>query len=278
MALRLAALVALLALAAWASPSLGAPPGPPQERAFTLEVTAASCPHKTQGEWLCLAYNGQIPGPSLDVNLGDTVQVTLVNRIADTVGATNASAATKARLAGAAVSWHVHGTAVPAEMDGIDSHAGTNLVRSVAEPGGSFTYRTRAAFAGAWHYHDHVLGFDGAEGAARGLYGGLLVRNGAELRPDHTLDLHLLDAGANGGRGLHATLAADADPSFELLVVGLGNIVWNVELRDPAGALVADTRIGPGMSERILVADAQVGAYTWRAVGLGIKTGEVVVS
>lgn len=271
---RLLAALVLVGLAAAAYPTLGAPPGVPQERAFTLEVTAVPCPQQDDG--VCLAYNGQVPGPTLDINVGDTLVITLVNRIPETIGAITDDAALVTRLSAAPVSWHVHGTAVPNEMDGIDAHAGTNLVRSVAEPSQTFTYRTRAAFAGAWHYHDHVLGFDGAEGVDRGLYGGLLVRNGAELRPDATLDLHLLDEGANGGRGADATVAAGS--SFEILVVGLENILWTVELRAPDGSLVGTTQTGPGLSSRFLVEDAQPGEYAWRAVGLGIKTGKVVVS
>lgn len=271
---RLLAALVLVGLAAAAYPTLGAPPGVPQERAFTLEVTAVPC--ADQGDGVCLAYNGQIPGPTLDVNLGDTLVITLVNRIPETIGALTDDAALVARLSAAPVSWHVHGTAVPNDMDGIDAHEGTNLVRSVAEPSRSFTYRTRAAFAGAWHYHDHVMGFDGAEGVERGLYGGLLVRSGAELRPDHVLDLHLLDEGANGGHDANWTV--EAGSSFELLVVGLENIFWTVELRDPSGALLGTTQTGPGLSARFLVEDAQPGAYVWRAVGLGIKTGKVVVS
>jgi FtsP/CotA-like multicopper oxidase with cupredoxin domain len=272
---RLLLALALLGLAAAAYSGMGATPGPTQLREFTLEVTAAACPYKAQGEWLCLAYNGQIPGPMLDVDLGDTISITLVNKIAETIWQTNASDLTKARLANASVSWHVHGTAVPNEMDGIDAHPGTSLLRSVAEPGGSFVYVTRAAFAGAWHYHDHVLGFDGAEGVARGLYGGLVVRNGAQLRPETSLDLHLLDSGANGGRGLDASVAQGT--SFEILLVGLENFVRTVELRHPGGAIEKKT-VGPGMSDRFVVAEAQAGDYVWRAVGFDIKTGRVSVA
>ena len=268
--------IALLGLAAAAYPGVGAPPAPPQERHVTLEVTATSCPYAHAGEYLCLAYGGQVPGPTLDANLGDTLVVTLVNRIADTVWSTNASLATKARLANASVSWHVHGTALANDMDGVDAQPGTDLVASVAGPGASFTYRARAAFAGAWHYHDHVLGFDGSEGVARGLYGGLVVRNGAEVRPDVTLDLHMLDTGANGGRGLVSTAAAGSD--IEILVVGLENVIWQVELRDGAGAALWTYEVGPGMSARYLIEDAQPGAYTWRATGAGARSGQVIVS
>lgn len=265
---RLGVTLALAALVVGAYAALAAPPAPPQERAFTLEAVAFACPY---GDGVCLAYDAATPGPTLDVNLGDVLVVTLVNRIAETL-----PPGAPAHLADASVSWHVHGTALAASMDGVAAHEGTRLVASVAPPGGSFTYRVRAAFAGAWHYHDHVLGMDGDEGVKRGLYGSLVVRPRAEPRPDVTLDLHLVDAGANGGRGLDANVAADQH--VELLVVGLDNVVWNVTLRDPSGALLGARDVGPGMSERFVVGAAAPGVYKWRAVGLGVKTGEVRVS
>lgn len=271
---RLAPLALVALLLAATSSTLGAPPGPAQERVVSLDVTAVQCPH---GDGVCLAYGGTVPGPMLDVNLGDRVVLTLVNRIPETVWALDAPAALKARLANASVSFHVHGTALPASSDGIAPHEGTQLVASFAPPGGSHTYRFRAAFVGTWHYHDHVLGLDGSEGAARGLYGGLVVRSGAEPRADHVLDLHLLDEGPNGGRGLDATVAANE--SFELVVVGLQNLFWKAELRDPSGALVGKRDLGPGMSERIRVDAAQPGTYTWSATwGFEPYSGTVVVS
>jgi len=259
----------VLGLGAAAYTTLGAPPGPPQVRAFTLDVVAFACDE--EGDGVCLGYEGAAPGPMLDVNLGDTIEITLVNRIAETL-----PPGAPAHLATADVSWHVHGTAVPVEMDGVAAHPGTQLVESVAHPGGSFTYRTRAAFVGSWHYHDHVIGLDGDEGARRGLYGGLIVRNGAEARPDVTLDLHLLDAGANGGHGMSASVPAGSH--LEILVVGLENLFRHVELRDPDGALVDELDTAPGLSDRLVVPDAQPGTYTWSATGPGLKTGTVVVS
>lgn len=266
------ALVALLLVGT--SSTLGAPPGPVQERFVSLDVTAVPCGF---GDGVCLAYGGTVPGPTLDVDQGDRVVLTLVNRIPETVWALPGPAETKARLANASVSFHVHGTALPVSSDGVAAHEGTQLVASSAPPGGSYTYRFRAAFAGTWHYHDHVLGLDGAEGAARGLYGGLVVRAQGEPRADRVLDLHLLDEGPNGGRGLSTGVAANE--SFEIVVVGLQNFVWTVELRDPAGALVGRHAVGPGMSERFRVDAAQPGIYTWRASwGFDASTGTVVAS
>lgn len=265
---RLLVAALIIGLAAAAYPSLGSAPAGPQTRAFTFEVTAFSCPYD---DGVCLAYNAVVPGPLLDVNVGDTIEITLVNRIAQTL-----PPGAPAHLATVSVSWHVHGTAVPAEMDGVAAHEGTQLVESVAPPGGSFTYRTRAAFVGTWHYHDHVIGLDGDEGARRGLYGSLVVRNGAEPRPDAVYDLHMLDDGANGGRGMNAALPAGS--SFEIVVVGLENVPWRVTLTEPDGDPIGTIEASPGLSGRFDVDDALPGEYTWRATGLGTKTGKVIVS
>lgn len=272
---RVGALAILLGLAAAAYPSFAAPPGPPQERSYTLTVTAVSCPgFGVERDGVCLAYNGQIPGPTIDINLGDSLVITLVNDIPSTISAATSDPDIIAHLSGAAVSWHVHGTALAANMDGVAAHAGTQMIESVADAGASYTYRVRAAFAGSWHYHDHVLGLDGSEGVARGLYGGFVVRQGAQPRSD-VLDLHMLDAGANGGRGFSKTVS-DAD-DIEVLVVGLENTFWPLQLRSPSNTVLANLTIGPGMSDRLRLDadDTTVGTYRIRAGALTVATIEV---
>lgn len=234
-------LVSLLAIAVLASVSVastGAPPGPAKTREVTLTVTMLE-----DGK---LAYNGVVPGPTLDVNVGDTLIVRLVNTLDD------------------AVSFHIHGTQLLATMDGVGDHEGTQLAPSYAPPHGEYTYKMRAAFVGTWHYHDHVLGLDGAEGTERGLFGSILVRNGAEPRADAVIDIHMLDGGPNGGKWANQTFPAASD--VDLALVGLGDEIWNVTLKDPAGAVVGSRTLAPGISERLRIENGE-GTYTWRAVG-----------
>lgn len=267
---RVAALIVLAAFAAAAYPGHAAVPAPPQVRNVTLEVTAIACVHSPDG--VCLAYNGMTPGPMLDVNLGDTLFITLENRIPQTIASATTNATIIAALGAASVSWHVHGTALGADSDGILAHPGTQLIASVAPPGGNFTYRVRTAFVGTWHYHDHVLGADGAEGVARGLYGGLVVRSPGEPRPDHVFDLHMVDGSANGGRGLNATIPAG--DTFQIVVVGLGNRLSDVFLIRDGDFLDAVT-VGPGMSDRIHVSAALPGDHVWDTSSGGSGTIEV---
>jgi len=264
-ALSAAAVLVMVAALAWAAAPTAVPAGAPEAHQITLEVIAAACTHIDDG--ICLHYvdaaTGTIgtAGPLIDIPAGDSVELTLVNRIAETIDAVPGDAATKARLASSPVSFHVHGTAISAAEDGILGAPGTQLVRSVAEPGGSFTTHFRAAFAGTWHYHDHVLGPDGAEGAARGLYGGLIVRPAFHGPPDAVFDLRLLNEGPNGGQPFVAP-DLPAGSSFEVMVATLGDFFYEVTLVGPDRVLWT-YETGPGTSDRIRVDEATPGVYTW---------------
>jgi FtsP/CotA-like multicopper oxidase with cupredoxin domain len=95
------------------------------------------------------AFNGQVPGPTIEAYVGDVLEVRLTNRLAEPT----------------AIHWH--GLRVPAAMDGTDS-----VQRPVA-PGETFTYRFRLPDAGTFWYHPHVNETVQLE---RGLYGALIVR------------------------------------------------------------------------------------------------------
>lgn len=270
-------------------------PAAPTPREIVLEATALPCADQTDG--VCLAYDGRIPGPTLVIRQGETVAVTLVNRVAETAAALSLPPATLAKLTTLNVSFHMHGQSVPAGMDGVSAMPGTRIGDSTAPPGGTYRYVFQALHPGAWHYHDHAMGTGPHQGGmsghggmgpmgntgdhgsvVRGLYGGILV-----LAPDEPtpipLDLHLLDAGPNGGRGLHAAVPTGA--AFDLLVVGLGNYVWDVELLDPHGASLGLLTLGPGNSDAFHIPSAQPGTYRWiarTAFHAAPFEGEVVVA
>lgn len=110
-----------------------------------------------------LTYDGQVPGPMLDVRQGDSVEVTLVNEdIAE------------------GVSIHWHGVDVPNGEDGV-----AGVTQDAVLPGERHTYRFRADQAGTFWYHSHQ---DAADEVRRGLYGALVIK---PRRPSstHTLDL-----------------------------------------------------------------------------------------
>src|SRR5438876_3233726 len=96
------------------------------------------------------AYNGQVPGPLIEANVGDTVEVRLTNSLPH------------------ATTIHWHGIRVPAEMDG------TEAVQPPVEPGQTFEYRFVVPDAGTFWYHSHT---NETEQLERGLYGALVVHD-----------------------------------------------------------------------------------------------------
>jgi FtsP/CotA-like multicopper oxidase with cupredoxin domain len=103
------------------------------------------------------AYNGQVPGPTLEGRVGDVLQVTLTNRLPEPT------------------TIHWHGLRLPAAMDG------TDMVQRTVAPGESFTYWFRLIDAGTFWYHSHTNETVQLE---RGLYGALVVRGDDEPRFD----------------------------------------------------------------------------------------------
>ncbi|MFO0547671.1 MAG: multicopper oxidase domain-containing protein [Polyangiaceae bacterium] len=93
-----------------------------------------------------IAYNGQVPGPLIDVDAGDHVVVHLTNHAQE------------------AHSVHTHVVRFTNENDGTDP--------VLVEPGETHTYEWDAVYAGTFPYHDHG---DEVDGIGRGLFGMLVV-------------------------------------------------------------------------------------------------------
>lgn len=98
------------------------------------------------------AYNGTIPGPTIEAKVGDTVVVHFTNNLPEETTV------------------HWHGVDTPATMDG------SHISQALIQPGESFTYEFPVLHARMMWYHPHVRVFDQVE---KGLYGGLLVRDPA---------------------------------------------------------------------------------------------------
>lgn len=117
-------------------------------------VTWEFVPGRPTEAW---AYNGQIPGPLIECEVGDVLEVRLKNSLPEPTMI------------------HWHGLRLPAPMDG------TENVQHPIQPGDSFVYRFVMPDAGTFWYHPHMNETVQLE---RGLYGALIVR-----RPDEpTLD------------------------------------------------------------------------------------------
>jgi FtsP/CotA-like multicopper oxidase with cupredoxin domain len=98
------------------------------------------------------AYNGSVPGPTLEVYEGDRVTVNFENRLP------------------VATTVHWHGLHIPFDSDGSPFHP--------VEPGEKRTYSftLRPGSAGTYWYHPHPNHSTGYQ-VAKGLYGGIIVRS-----------------------------------------------------------------------------------------------------
>ena len=288
MAWAAAVLAPLLAVGLLVAPGLlgdaADPPGSEHEVPLILAwtVTAFPCPpghdNGHEDDDLCLGYEGGLPGPTLVVEQGTTVELTVRNAIAASLDDLPPGTPIPDGLVQAAVSFHVHGMVLSVADDGLAPVPGTSIPDSSIAPGASRTYTFMATYPGVWHYHDHVMGPDGAHGQVRGLYGAIHVLDRGAA-PEQVIDLHVLDTGAHGGLGVDATAAA-GEP-FTIAAIGLGNFWWTVTLTDPAGALVDTVALGPGVSLALRVPAAAPGTYTWEATSplvRGAATGTVVVT
>lgn len=110
------------------------------------EVDWSFTPQTRTRAW---GFNGQVPGPVIQAQVGDVLEVQFTNRLPE------------------ATAIHWHGLRIPAAMDG------TEMVQRPIAPGGTFTYRFRLPDAGTFWYHPHVNETVQLE---RGLYGALVVR------------------------------------------------------------------------------------------------------
>jgi FtsP/CotA-like multicopper oxidase with cupredoxin domain len=103
-------------------------------------------PGQTTRVW---GFNGQIPGPTIEAQVGDVLELRLTNRLSEPT------------------TIHWHGLRIPGAMDG------TDMVQNPIQPGDTFVYRFRLPDAGTFWYHPHSNETVQLE---RGLYGALIVR------------------------------------------------------------------------------------------------------
>lgn len=129
--------------------------------AFAADVEIA--PGRTIRAW---TYNGQLPGPTIEAHVGDTIVVRLTNRLDEPT------------------TIHWHGIRLPAAMDG------TQVVQPLVGPGDTFEYRFTVPDAGTFWYHSH---HNETVQMERGLYGALVVRDNNEVVVDRERVLVLDD-------------------------------------------------------------------------------------
>ena len=97
------------------------------------------------------AYNGRVPGPTLDVREGDRVVVHFWNRLPE------------------ATTVHWHGLHIPFASDGTPFHPVAPGERH------DYVFTLKRGSAGTYWYHPHPHAETGSQ-VARGLYGSIIVR------------------------------------------------------------------------------------------------------
>ncbi len=182
----------------------------PAGGAFQVELRAAAATLEIDGTAVeGFAYNGQVPGPTLRVDVGDTVTALLQNDLAD------------------ATTVHWHGLRVPEAMDGAGWADG-----GVA-PGTAFTYTFTPDAPGTFWYHPHL---DVGRQVDAGLYGAIVVEDPAEPAADRELVL-VFDAWAEHDED---TAAEDHDHAL----IDPRATLWTVNgLVDPRFVATAGERV-----------------------------------
>jgi FtsP/CotA-like multicopper oxidase with cupredoxin domain len=141
--------------------------GPPGAvRRFTLTAQPGTVTLASGERVDAWTFNGRSPGPTLRVRQGETVEVTL-----------------RDRLPGQGVTLHWHGYDVPGGEDGVPG-----VTQDAVRPGGEHVYRFRAGDPGTYWYHSHE---NPSVAIPRGLFGMLVVDPAVPAREsDHTVALH----------------------------------------------------------------------------------------
>lgn len=99
-------------------------------------------------------YNGEVPGPTFDLSLGETVIVHFHNRLAHATG----------------IHWH--------GIELANGEDGTPYTQDMVAPGGSFIYKFTVTRPGIYWYHPHHHA--STDQVFKGLYGMIYVRDPAE--------------------------------------------------------------------------------------------------
>jgi manganese oxidase len=167
-----------------------------------------------------MAFNEQIPGPRIDVDLGDRVRIVLHNEMS------------------MPTALHLHGLVLPNDQDGVPGITQPSIM-----PGESFAYELTVRNAGSHMYHSH---FDAAEQVPGGLLGAFIVHGPDEPEVDHDLVMILNDG------PLGYTLNGKGFPATEPLVMQQGE---TARVRYMNEGLQIHPMHTHGMAQRVIAKD-----------------------
>ena len=216
------------------------------------------------------AYNGMVPGPRIDLEVGDKVQIELINELP--IG----------------TDIHMHGIDLPNDQDGV-----APITQDLVPSGGTYTYEFTATDPAIGMYHAHA---HGDEAIPNGLFGTMYIGHipppagrtvsGIEIPDDITIaqDIPMVvnDAGTIGlslnGKSFPATAPIFAKQGDWITVTyyneglqvhpmhlhGFEQIVYAKDGEPLDAPYAADTiLVSPGERYTVLFNADQVGTWVW---------------
>lgn len=245
----------------------------PDSRLRTVNLTAAPSTLTVGGRQVTTwAFNGQVPGPQIQAEVGDVIRAEVTNDLPQPLTV------------------HWHGVAIRNDMDGVP-----NQTQLPIPTGGKFTYEFTVDHDGSYFYHSHVgLQMD------RGLYGALIVTpktrgsdrdvvmllddwtDGVGRSPDDLMTQLNPSTGSSGtggmnhgggsGMGMGAMNHGAPDPSHPL-DGGTVDVEYPMYLINGLGASVPSiTDVAPGETVRVRLINAAASTPFRIATGAGPMT------
>ena len=214
-------------------------------------------PGKVVQAW---GYNEQVPGPTIRVEVGDTVRITLHNELEESTVL------------------HSHGFTLPNEMDGVP-----DITQLPIKPGDSFTYEfvVQEAMVGMYHSH-HNAQIQVPNGLLGAFYAGDMPLPAGTPTPAIDMPMVLNDAGVIGlslnGKSFPATapVVAKVGDWIKLDYMNEGLQVHPMHLHGMPQLVIAkdgypltnpsmeDTvTVAPGERVSVLVHATQPGVWAW---------------
>lgn len=186
-----------------------------------------------------MAYNRQIPGPSINVDLGDKLRIVLHNKLDQPT------------------TLHFHGLIVPNSEDGVPG-----ITQDAVMPGDSYTYEFTLRNSGTHMYHPH---FNAQDQVVSGLLGAFIVRDPSDPKVDVDQTIVINDG------PLGFTLNGKGFPATSPIVAGLGD---TVRIRYMNEGLLMHPMHLHGLTQRVIAKDGYMLDSPYDVDTLPVAPGE----
>jgi manganese oxidase len=185
------------------------------------------------------AYNGMVPGPAIEPNLGDHVRIILHNHLPEPT------------------TIHFHGMTVPNAMDGVPG-----ITQDAVLPGHSFTYEFTVRNTGTNMYHSH---FDAVKQVPMGLLGAFVIHDRRDPHADVDQTIVLNDGPLGftlNGKSFPATapIVAKQGQWVRIRYVNEGQLIHPMHLHGmPSKVIAIDGHLlaHPYLGDTVMVAPGQ---------------------